>query len=234
MAKTLLNGVNDVLKRVNIITGDSGELASLTNSGKQTFIDLAIQVWNEAIDELYTTAETPKPNELAESTITLATSTREYTLASDLVQLRFPLQDETNGRYLSEYPGGYTALVSDQDIPGNYTGQPYYAAIRETDGKLYVDRQPTSNENGQVYKYRYDKELALTVAGSTVPFKDVVYRAMVPAVAELWKRDQRNSFDEAYYRLSIGRAARLLTQKQQRDSWLPRRSYVVSFDPYAD
>lgn len=234
MSKTLLNGVNEVLKRVNVISGDSGALSSLTDSGKQTFIDIAVQVWNEALDELYSTVGEPKPQELAEDTITLATGTRAYTLNSAMNQLYYPLIDGTNGNYINEYPGGYRAMVNDQAFPANYTGLPSYGAIRETDGKFYLDMAPTATENGNVYTYRYDKDISLSTAANTFPFKDVVFRAMVPAVAELWKRDQRNSFDPDYFRLSIGRAARMLTQKQVMESWTPRKSYLITTDPYAD
>ena len=44
MTKTLLNGVNDLLKRVKVIAGDTGTLSTLTDSAKQAYIDTAIQV----------------------------------------------------------------------------------------------------------------------------------------------------------------------------------------------
>ncbi len=55
VAKTLLNSVNEVGKRAGWIAGDAGLLTSLTDSGRQSFIDQAIQVINEGIAELYTT-----------------------------------------------------------------------------------------------------------------------------------------------------------------------------------
>ena len=230
--KTLLNAVNETFKRVQLIQGDSGLLTTLTDSARQIYIDSAVQLWNEAIDELYTTAEVPHPNELAESTITLVTSTRAYVLNASLIQLRFPLLDETNGRFIEEYPGGYMQLVIDQPFPANETGLANFAVIRPTDGYLYLDKIPTSVENGLVYKYRYDKTLELTAAASTVPFNDTVFRAMVPAVAELWKRNHQRDFDSAMYRASVGRASRLLTNKQLRESWLPVQIPVSNSDPF--
>lgn len=220
MAKTLLNGVNDVLKRVRIIRGQVGELSTLTDSGRQGWIDIATQAWNESVEQLYETSDIPLPMELGESTITLVTSDRDYALASDLNVLRFPLLDETNGQVIREYPGGYINLVNEQIFPASYTGLPYFAAIRPTDGELYLDRIPTSDENGNVYKYRYDKDVSLSLAADTFPFADAVYRAMVPVVAEVWKREERKEFDDDMYRQNMGRASRLLRQQPMRTSWL--------------
>ena len=231
MAKTLLESVNEVLKKVKVIAGDAGELTTLTDSGRQVYIDNAVQAWNEAVDQLYSVSNIPLPNELAESTITLATSDRDYALDAALVQLRWPLIDETNGRVIEEYPGGYKSMVDSQLIPSNHTGIPYYGAIRPTDGELYLDAIPTSDENGLVYKYRYDKDTVMSIAADTVPFKDAVFRAMVPAVAELWKRNQNQSFDNDIYTLSIGRAGRLMTSVQRRDSYVSWRAKVAD-GPY--
>ena len=147
MSKTLLQGVNEVFKKKRILVNQD-ELTSLTNSGLQIFIDTAIQNWNEFMDELYRSGNVPYPSELKEGTITLQTNIREYDLENDLVQLRYPFLDETNGREIQEYPGGYIAIVNTQLVPSNYTGLPQYGAISPEDDKIYLDRIPTANENG--------------------------------------------------------------------------------------
>ncbi len=161
------------------------------------------------------------PNEQGESTLTLVTGTRAYSLASDLLQLRWPFRDKTNSQFLFEMPGGYDALLN-QDIEQDDTGLPHYAAIRATDGKLHLDCAPTSSENGRIYTYQYDKSLALSVAADSVPFNDVVFQAMVPVWTQLYKRDARGDFDGDLMKMNIGRASRLLTQKEPRDSYSPR------------
>jgi len=221
VAKTLLNSVNEILKRAGFIAGDSGLLTTLTDSARQPAIDQAIQVVNEGIEELYSQSNIAMPNEQAESSITLATGTRAYALSATLVQLRWPFIDRTHNQYLFEYPGGYNMMII-ADAEQDDTGQPYYAAIRPTDGYLYLDRVPTSTENGRIYYYQYDKNLALSSASDTVPFGDPVFRAMVPAWQQLWKREYRNEFDGEIYKMSLGRAARLMTQKQARSSYSPR------------
>ncbi|MGI9411547.1 MAG: hypothetical protein ACR2OV_15820 [Hyphomicrobiaceae bacterium] len=219
MAKTLLDGVNEVLKRAGWIEGDSDELTSLTESARQHVIDVTVQVWNEAIDTLYDQSRIPRTPELAENTITLATDDRDYALQSDLLQLRFPLIDETNGFYIHEAKGGYLAIVNSQQIPGDFKGLPQIAAIRPTDGELYMDRIPTSEENGRVYKYRYDKDQELTTAAAAMPFSDAVFRGMVPAVAQLLRRDLKNDFDAGTFGSQIGQASRFLSQGQLRAKW---------------
>lgn len=221
MPKTLLQSTNEVLKRVGIIAGDAGALSSLTDSPRQVQIDVAVQVINEGIVDLYATGGIAMPNEQAESTLTLVTGTRAYTLQTDLVQLRYPMIDKTNNQYIGQYPGGYNAMIL-ADPEQDDTGLPMYGDIRATDSKFFLDRTPTSVENGRVYTYQYDKSLLLTVAASTVPFNDTVFSKMVPVWAQLWRRDRQNSFDPALYETNLGVAAGLLSQRQPRDSYSPR------------
>lgn len=219
--KTLLDGVNEILKRAGMIAGDAGELATLTDSPRQVAIDQAVQVINEGIDELYSTVPSAKPDQQSEATIVLVAGTRSYALATDLTSLHWPLIDKTNLQYIHEYPGGYDAILA-LDPGQTWTGLPYAGVIRPTDSKLYLDRIPTSIEAGKVYTYQYDKNLGISAAADSVPFGDDVFRAMVPAWVQLWKREMRNEFDEKLYKESIGRASRLMTPETVRDSWSPR------------
>lgn len=221
MAKTLLNATNEILKRVGVIAGDAGLLTTLTDSARQVAIDVAVQVVNEGIDELYAASNVAKPNGQGESTVTLATADRSYALAAGLIRLRWPMVDKTNTQFLHQYPGGYNAMLL-ADPEQDDTGLPVYAAINPVNGELHLDRAPTSVENGRIYTYQYDKDLVLSLAADTVPFKDGVFRAMVPAWVQLWKRERRNEFDTELYRMDMGRAATLMMQIQPRDSWSPR------------
>ena len=222
MSKTLLNASNEILKRTQIIAGDSGELSSLTDSARQHFIDVCVQVVNEGIDELYTATNKSKPQEQAESSIALVASTRSYSLASDLIQLRWPLIDKTNSQFIYQYPGGYNQILVD-DPEQDDTGLPSCAAISPVNGQLYLDRIPTSVEAGRTYTYQYDKDLVMDAAADTMPFSDATFRAMVPAWVQLWKRELRGEFDGDLFKQSIGRASRIFIQVQPRKSYSPRR-----------
>lgn len=231
---TLLEGVNRVLRRTQIITSD---LSSLTSSGKQPWIDTAVYAWNEAMLDLYSTTSLPFPTEVGTSTITLVTSDRDYALASDLIQLRYPIKDETNGRFITEYPGGFMQMQEDQVFITNETGLPYLAAFDPEDGELYLDKLPTANENGLVYKYWYDKDLEMTLVTDTFPFNNHVFLSLVPAVAELWRAENKRDFNAGKYKHYMGMAAKFLTQVQQNDNWLPLRvplKYKMSNDPYGE
>lgn len=233
MAKTLLQGVNEVLKKVGILDND-GELTSLSDSARQTSIDLAVQVLNEIVDQVYESADLSKPNQLAERTITLNTGDRDYILHSSLIRLRteYHLIDETNNDiiYLLNDDDGYRKIILG-DIEQDDTGKPTYAAIRPTDGQLFLDRAPTSDYDGREYKYRFDADLSLSVVADTFPFTDGVFRAIVPASAELWKRYRQQSFDAAIFSGSIGRASRMMTKTPPRTSWTPVRSHASALDP---
>ena len=221
MPKSLLQSVNEILRRTGVVAGDAGLLTTLADTARQVSIDQAVQVVNEGIDELYSTAEVAMPNEQNEGTLTLVAGTRFYTLNAALVQLRWPMIDRENTQFLYQYPGGLNAmLLADPELDD--TGLPYYGAIRPYDSALQLDRTPTSVEAGRIYRYQYDKTLELTIAGSLVPFNDTVFRAMVPAWVQLFKRERRGEFDEALYKLSVGRASRLLTQQQMRTHYNPR------------
>lgn len=229
--KTLLNAVNEVFKRVNNIAGDANSLTTLVDSARQHPIDVAIQVINEGMDELYSYTQEGLPMQQAEATITLATGTREYNLASDLIRLHFPLIDRTNGQYIVQFPGGYDDMI-EWDLQQNQTGQPMYAAISPIDGKLRVEVAPASSVNGRVYTYEYEKDLVLVNASDTVPFNNAVFRSMVPMWVQLYKREMQNEFDQALYTAGLGRASRYLSELEPRPSYSARSHGSTFLDPY--
>jgi hypothetical protein len=218
MSKTLLDGVNDLLDRVGIIDAN-GTLASLSNQGKQLFIDLAVQIWNETVDDVCNMMGIPHVGETASSSITLSTGTREYSLPSDLVQIRWPLMDQTNGYYIWEYPGGYEEMRIDQSIPGDWSGLPLYAVINPTTNYLRTDRAPTSSENALVFNLLYDKDLVMDAYDDTFPFNDATYRALLPVVTEGWERRKRNDFDLEEYRKHMARALAFVNRTNRRTHW---------------
>ncbi len=220
MAKTLLNGVNEVLKNVGIIRGDSAALTSLTDSARQDWIDTAISQLNNALEAIYDAADITLPKVEAETTITLIENDRDYALPDDddFEEIIWPLHDRTNGRFIVEYKGGYDQLIIDQLIPTNFTGRPQAAAIRTTDGQLYLDRLPSADVAGEVFTLRYRQDISLSVAADTFPCRDVVFRALVLAASELWKKINKKDFDEGLLAAGIGRAARKLNPNRRKEA----------------
>src|SRR5512143_2296180 len=182
---TFLDGVNAVLMRAGILAAD-GLLPTFDDTAKQIYIDLAMTTWNETVDEVCNLMGVPHSGETGSSTVTLVSGQREYDLPSDLVQLRWPLIDQTNGYTIKEYPGGYETMRIEQEIPSDWTGLPYFAAINPTTSDLRMDRAPTSDEAGISYAMIYDNDLWMTDETDAFPFSDSVYRALVPVVTELW------------------------------------------------
>jgi hypothetical protein len=216
---TLLAGVNAVLNRVHI-TSVNGPITSLTDQGRQVHIDLCVQLWNEAIDTLYDLTGAPRPQEAASSNITLVTDQREYDLPSDLVQIRWPLIDETNGNEIREYPGGYEQMRIDQLQPSQWTGLPLFAAINPVTSDLRMDTAPTSEQNGYVFKLLYDQDNALSAATDVIPVpNDATYRALVAAIAEVWEMRKRDDFEPGMFRSSLARAASFMSQNPRRTHW---------------
>lgn len=218
--KTLLDAVNGIFKRTGIIAGDAADLTTLTDSARQREINVAVQVVNEGNISLYRAA-TGLPNELAESTITLAASDRSYALQSDLVQLHFPMIDKTNSQFIFEFGGGYEGLLQ-IDPEQDDTGLPLFAAISPVNGELYLDRAPTSVEAGRVYTYQYEKDIQVAATTDTFPYTDAAFTMMVPAWVQLWKRELRNEFDGELFREALGTAGELLPRKQRSHTWFPR------------
>jgi len=233
--KTLLQGTNQVLTKVQIISS-SNALTSLTNSAKQVFIDNAVQAWNEVVDQLYSNDDVLRPYQGAEDSIIIEADKRTYDLPCDLVQIRWPMHEETEGFYISEYPGGYEELRNIQSIPANYTGIPFKGAISPIEKEVYLDRVPTSAEAGYEYKFFYWRDTVLERATDQFPFDDGVFRSLVPAVSEIWKRLQHNKFDDAYFKASFGRALRMVKQQPADTTYIKRRAVVsggsLGFDPF--
>ena len=209
MAYTFLQALNSSLKKVREIQGVSGELTSLTDSARQAKVDVMIDSWNEVVQEVLSYGA--YPTEVSEGEITLVADQREYDTADDFetfVSKR--LINQTDGYIAYEYPGGYDAMWRTQTQPDSYTGSPQFWALNSTTGKVRLDTSPTANEAGRVYKYLYNRRIAFDEATDTFPFSDTVVDALVPAVAEVYRRDIQKTFDAGFYQASVARALRLL------------------------
>lgn len=211
---TLLDAVNAVGKRARFLD-ENTELVSLSNTAKQTFIDITIQAWNEATVELFDVTHRGVPSEVKSATITLVASTRSYSLATDILSIRWPMHDETNGRYIHEWKGTFESLVHVQVHPDSQTGTPCYGMVSPIDGTLYLDKIPTSSEAGYVYTYHYDKEILLSSATDTMPMSDTAYHMLIPAVAEKVRRDKDAAFDGAFWAKQMGLASRAILRSQR-------------------
>ncbi len=236
MAKDLLDGVNEVFKKTNVLDSDTGVLTSLSDSGRQTQIDIAIQSINEALDDLYDLPELSKPKQMREATITLADGVKSHSLHSKSVMLRreYHLIDETNNHiiHLLDERGYRQQIFGDLDQDD--TGLPSSAAISPVDGRLYFNRTPTSVQAGRVYKYRYDRDLVLEDADDCFPFNDKAFRGLVEAAAQRYKFNRHLEFSEGAYRSGLAKAARTIRGIPARRTY-GKGSYRTNItDPFDD
>lgn len=225
MPYSFLQVVNKVLRETREIAGDQSELTSFNDSARQARINVARQSWIKAIQELFDLDGTPVPEESKTATITLVEGTalndwgRVYTLPTDLIIVRFPLINESNGYTIKEYCGGFEAMRKEQLQPRNYKGRPEFGCIDPEGGQLRVDVDPDSSAAGLEYVLYYDRYIKPFHEFDTLPFDDNVADAMVDVVAQLYNRKMKQTFDIGAYNESFARAARQLSREQVRDRW---------------
>lgn len=224
MAYTLLQAVNKVLGRVGVIQGVSGNLTSLTDSGRQLDVDVAVEVWNEALQDI--AAENDLVPGLSDmGTVTLANGTKEYARPSngttskqiELVKWltypgrRFPLE---------EYAGGYAKMVYEQPDPTLFQGLPQSWVISPVSGFIRFDFTPTANEAGVVANVFGVPRIALTLAGDTFPVSDTVVEQLIKPVAMAWRRErQKGDFDRESYFAGLASAMRWAVAVTPRAKW---------------
>jgi len=204
--KTLLDGVNDALTMGRLIQGQDQRFTSLTSSQYQNEIDNMVIAINQVIGHIYDT-ESLQPDKEAEGTVTLVTSTREYTFPADYESMvSDTLLNVSDGYQIFRYPGTYEHLLQSQLTPSSYTGRPFYWTINPTNGNLYLDTLPTVEDNGIVYRYLYEKSISLEAFDDTFPFSDEVYKILVPSFKEYWQSDAKDKFNETFFISSTLRA----------------------------
>lgn len=231
---TLLDGVNRVLIKVGELESRA-TLTTLTDSARQVFIDTAIDSWNETIDELYLLTRDPRPKAIKQANLTLVQDQREYRLHSTVVSLRtdYHLIDETNNHTIQFLENAHRSLVFG-DIEQDDTGLPSCATLNPENNKIMFDRDPDANAAGRVYVYRFEREILMDDATDVFPFNDTVFRALVPAVAEKWKFENRQGGSLEVYNKFLAQAASRLRSYPWRDSWAPRRVGRNNTDPFVD
>ena len=220
---TLLNAVNATVWRAGI---SAKTLTAFTGQGADQDIAVLVQSWNDIVHHILR-ALTPAERR-STANLTLVTDIREYdfddaALPSDVEKIVWPLHDETNGYYILEYPGGYERMRNVQLQPANWTGRPLFAAINPTNGKLRLDRIPTSDENGDVYVMLYDKSVNLAATTDTFPFSDDVVRALYGPVVAWWKMIKAKQQPTPDAIIGFGTAVEMASKGQRRRGYIARR-----------
>ena len=172
---SLLTIRNPILRDLGL---DSG--SSLVSDVKVRILDYI----NEAIEELNILAKWDILK--SEGTVTLATDTREYTLATDadvnrIIGDRFYIDSEDVFVYMAASNQAFQEEVIQGDTGRPAVWIPFGKNASQVD-QIKVDPIPTADENGLVMTYWYTRQLtALSADSDTTPFQEVVIRHMVKA-----------------------------------------------------
>lgn len=174
---SFLEGVNRVLRNNTIIAHDDDDLVTFDDSQHKSSSWLARQAIQGTITEL--SADKLLPLEEAEATITMVTSQRVYSLASDFVRfsgeapffLELDSNSESANRVINPYPGGKEALRREILDYRTQEGTPNYFYHPITSTKQVAFYQvPDSSQNGVEYRYEYEKSVYPTEEADTLPF----------------------------------------------------------------
>ena len=157
------------------------------DSGSSLVSDVKVRILdyiNEAVEELNILAKWDILK--SEGTVTLATDTREYALATDtdvnkIVGDRFYIDSKDAFVYMATSNQAFQEEVIQGDTGLPLVWIPFGKNASQVD-KIKVDPIPTADENGVVMTYWYTRKLSdLSADSDTTPFQEVVIRHMVKA-----------------------------------------------------
>jgi len=182
--------VNRLLRTNQIITGDDDSITTFSDTQHAADIELAQIAIQDELGDLV--ANKFIDYEKATATISLVTSTRTYTLASDFVRFygsNPSFYDSTDNVRHYEYVGGEDAL-RDTDYQYKTTeGGPWAWYWDSTTSKSVAFYSvPQSTYNGRSLSYDYEKSVAVTVAADTIPLhNDEAAQAFISCAARRFK-----------------------------------------------
>ena len=167
-----LGAVNRIMQLNGLIRGDTDLLVSFTDTNHASTSAIAqIAVQNE-ITELSSKGTLPYQHK-TDQTITLATGTRTYALASDFVQLwgdRPFFYDKTQNNQIFEYQGGENQLRNDILTYRTDQGTPTYFYFElGTTQQVSFYLVPDSSVNGRLFYYDYQASVNVVNSSDTIP-----------------------------------------------------------------
>jgi len=219
---SLLTIRNPILRDLGL---DSG--SSLVSDVKVRILDYI----NEAIEELNILAKWDILK--SEGTVTLATDTREYTLATDadvnrIIGDRFYIDSEDVFVYMAASNQAFQEEVIQGDTGRPAVWIPFGKNASQVD-QIKVDPIPTADENGLVMTYWYTRQLtALSADSDTTPFQEVVIRHMVKAKYAEYDQDFAKRDREMTMANSLLQKLQAQNRGAVRFKPLTRRNYSLA------
>lgn len=171
---TLLECINRILRTNAIIRGDTDEVATFSDVNHNASLNLAIIAAQNELTRLIAKRLIPKERSTSGS-ITLATNTRTYDLATDFIRFYGTphFYNVTHNRQIYEYVGGLPKLQVEIYNFATQYGQPnwwYWEPVDSTYKKVGFFQVPSSAESGEAWTYDYEASVMVTLAADNLPF----------------------------------------------------------------
>ena len=171
---TFIDGVNQVLRRNGIIRGDDDPLTTFTDTTHNATSQMAQIAINDELSSLI--SDNLLNYQHKTSTVTLVTSQRSYSLATDFISLwgNTPFfYYSTNNLEIYEYPGGEEALrLFFYDYLTALGSPNYWYLEKTTSKKVSFFQVPNSDWNGKVFNYDYNADVNVVNSTDTLPFNN--------------------------------------------------------------
>lgn len=171
---TFLECVNRILRLNAVIRGDTDTVATFSDTSHNASLNIAIIAVQNEMTRLIAKRMIPKERSTSGS-ITLATNTRTYDLATDFIRFYgVPhFYNAAANRQIYEYRGGLPQLQIDIYNYATQYAAPnwwYYEPVSSTNKKVGFFQVPSSNENGQAWTYDYEASVMISLAADNLPF----------------------------------------------------------------
>jgi hypothetical protein len=171
---TLLECVNRILRLNAIIRGDTDVVSSFSETAHNASLNIAILAIQTELIQLIAKRMIPKERDTSGS-ITLASQTRTYDLASDFIRFfAIPhLYSAANNRQIYEYRGGLGKLQVEIYNYATQYGSPnwwYWEPVDSANKKIGLFLVPDAASAGQVWTYDYEASVMVTNESDVLPF----------------------------------------------------------------
>lgn len=171
---TFLEAVNRILRLNGIIRGDTDTVSTFSDTQHNASMNLAIVAVQDELTRLIAERLIPKERSTTGS-ITLATNTRVYNLATDFIGFYGEphFYNASENRQIYEYPGGLKKIQVDIYNYATQYGQPnwwYWEPGDTTYKQVGFFLVPSSSENGEVWTYDYEASVMVSAVSDNLPF----------------------------------------------------------------
>lgn len=183
MTKTYVQTLSDVLRQNTMLSGNDSDITAFSDTQHQAAIQLAKIAIQSSLNQLV--SESLIPFERTDGTITFVTDQRVYALPSDFMRfignkqskpfmLQLDASEDSDNRYLYEYPGGLSKLEAVIPQYREDGGTPWYwYMIGGSALEVGFFHVPDLTMSGLKVRFAYEKEVMVNAEADLLPFTRV-------------------------------------------------------------